>query len=390
MAGHQQIINSTDLSSVFLPEDSPILRQRPRPAKLRQPTYDQEFDFRCMFYDVFFSEDNRSIHLVGPPLLNLKRFIQEGTIEVLDPSSNKRAAIEDCAICDLRKVSRLDIRLKTAVQQATCCLDLGALGKFNIPVNDNLADMFASKNVAFTLFKYEPIEWLYDWAEFNVRYHGVNALVINHNTCPHATSQQIIQALQPIANLDILMVVHWPYLYGPQAAGTGRWDSNFCQLGLFEQMRRRYFSKATAVFNSDIDELVVTEAHRPLFSLLEESSEGYMQIDCVAVSDGATHENMSTFDTRRHRDHFFVGELPTTRGNKSKWILAPQQNGEENQWLVHRVAKRKTDNSLKACATLCHFNDINVKWKHATMHPLENQREYPLLKSAFQKVGWHS
>lgn len=390
MARYQQIITSTDLRSAFLPPNSPVVRDRPRPAQLRQQSYDQKFDFHCLFYDVFFSLDNKSIHLVGPPFLNLRQFIEQGTIDVLDTASGETVGVEQWKITDLRKVSRLEITLKSAVQQATCYLDFGTLGKFSIPVNDNLAHLFTNKNVAFTLFKYEPLEWLYDWAEFNVRYHGANALVVNHNSCPHATSDQIMETLQPLEGLDILVIVHWPYLYGPQAAGTGRWDSNFCQLGLFEQMRRRYFSKAAAVFNSDIDELVVTESHRSLFSLLDESAEGYMQIDSVAVSNGAIRENTSKFGTRRHRDFIFLGDAPTNRGSETKWLLAPQQNGEENQWLVHRVAKRKSDSNLKSCATLCHFHDINVKWKHATMQPLENQREYPLLKSAFQKIGWRS
>src|SRR4030088_1133183 len=52
-----------------------LRRCPPRPPDLRQPRYEEEFDFLTALYDCFASSDGRWVVLVGPPLANLESHI---------------------------------------------------------------------------------------------------------------------------------------------------------------------------------------------------------------------------------------------------------------------------------------------------------------------------
>ena len=389
MPAIRTIISLEDLGAVTIADNSPVLREPPRPPALRQAHYNAEFDFTGVFYDAFFlKDDNKTIRLVGPALLNLATYIETGQIEVRDTDTGKNVEIAATKLTHLKKVSRLDISLVAPLTKGLCRFDFGALGKFEVAVGDNMTSLFENRRVAFTLFKYEPLEWLVGWAEFNIKYHGADALFVAHNNCPHASSHEIMAALEKLEGLKVLVVMHWPYTYGPQAAGTGRWDSNFCQLGLFEQLRWRFFANAEGVLNSDIDELVVTQGHRPIFDLLSESPGGYVLIHGIWISDGSPTENTEPFTSRSHRHYFEQGAHPEGTLVASKWAIRPSQNGEENQWLVHAVMKRRADRQVVKQATLCHLRDLNVKWKHTTIEPLRECKTFSPLREAYKRIGW--
>ena len=71
----RQAMKSINLSPLELHPGSPIRRTMPRPPHLRQPDYEQKFDFTTVFYDCFRSADGNWCVLLGPPLINLKSVV---------------------------------------------------------------------------------------------------------------------------------------------------------------------------------------------------------------------------------------------------------------------------------------------------------------------------
>ncbi|MBV1901439.1 MAG: hypothetical protein KUG56_07180 [Kordiimonadaceae bacterium] len=264
--------------------------------------------------------------------------------------------------------------------------DFGGLGKHRVTVNDNNSDIFAGRRVVFTMFKYEPLPWLVDWADFNVKYHGADALLVYHNNSVHYSTAEISEALAAVEGLERVVVVHWPFKYGPGADGTGHWDSTFCQLGMFAQARARYLAKAKSVLNTDIDELVITEGHKSLFEMAEQSTEGYVPFGGVAIAGEETVADAS--EHRRHKDFTRRGDTPFGGAVGRKWVVVPHLCQPENQWVVHGVKGMAVNEALSAKATLCHFMGISTHWKPGANRGWKNARKFPRLEEAYAKIGW--
>ena len=56
-------MKNIDLSPLELHPGSPIRRAMPRPLHLRQPDYEEKFDFTTVFYDCFRSLDRQLVRL---------------------------------------------------------------------------------------------------------------------------------------------------------------------------------------------------------------------------------------------------------------------------------------------------------------------------------------
>lgn len=382
----RRLLQQTDLAPVILPPDSKILRDPPRPPELRPPGYEEAFDYHTLFYDVFFEPGNRAIRFVGPALLNLQAHVESGTVSVIDPGNGRKVGVSARRIFTLKKVSVLLLLLDEAPGSAMVHLDFGTLGSFDVEVKANEADLFSGKRVAFTLFKYEPLSWLVDWATFNVRHHGATALLVYHNDCPHATTADIMAALSQVHGLETLVVGAWNFAYGPGQSGYP-WDSDFCQISMFEQARYRFLPQAAGVLNSDIDELVITTDHRSIFEMLEASENGYLRFGGRWVSGDMRHENNVPIEDRRHR-HFSCVSATVQDDLSNKWAVIPAATGGNCQWRIHGVSGIKNDKSLARQITMCHFRDINAMWKHKAMPPLEHPVPFPSLEEAFRRVGW--
>ena len=379
-------VEPQELGQLVLTLDAELLRTPPRPKPLRQESYDEEFDFCTLFYDAFVMADCSHIRLVGPSLLNLKSHIENGSVRALGQGADGRPAPVTFKLTSLQKTDQLDVVFDKPLDTAKLEFDFGGLGKHRVTVNDNNSDIFAGRRVVFTMFKYEPLPWLVDWADFNVKYHGADALLVYHNNSVHYSTAEISEALAAVEGLERVVVVHWPFKYGPGADGTGHWDSTFCQLGMFAQARARYLAKAKSVLNTDIDELVITEGHKSLFEMAEQSTEGYVPFGGVAIAGEETVADAS--EHRRHKDFTRRGDTPFGGAVGRKWVVVPHLCQPENQWVVHGVKGMAVNEALSAKATLCHFMGISTHWKPGANRGWKNARKFPRLEEAYAKIGW--
>lgn len=359
-------------AQIRLPVGGSLVRDRVTPVEARTPDYDERYDLHTFCYDAFDVEG--SAVLVCPPLLNLKA--------VTRIDRDKIGSDATLRVDHRKKVDVIHAEGWSAGRPFMVELDGRS---FERVVGRNWRKAFSGRRVILTMFKYEPLVWLQEWIEFNVRYHGADAALIYCNDLPHLTPQQVVDGLSGIDGLAVLGVVDFPFPYGPD---RGLWDANFCQFGMLEHARLKYLAKADGVLVGDIDELVVTADHRSAFATLDESIEGYVLFGGKFVSAETGEEAAKQVLDRRHRHYHFASRRAagTHPFVGTKWMVAPQKAGSA-QWQTHRVSgfatqKPHTDVELR------HYLPISTGWKESRPPSLQQPEYDAALAIAYQRVGW--
>ncbi len=378
-----KILTDDDFSPLVLPAASAMRREPPRPKSERQPGFEDEFDFLSIFYDAFLWKDGAEVRLIGPKMLNLTPFVEAAHISVSGDESRTPLPFR---YHEKRKVAYVDVVLPEGERASRGLrIDLGELGAFELKVQPSGLPVFKDKRVAFTLFKYEPDHWLRDWAYFNAVYHGAEAFLVYHNDCPNRTSAQIAHALEGLPGVELVVVANWPYPYGPSDGGTGKWDSNFCQVGMLEQMRWRFLQDARSVLHSDIDELIVTNNGSSVFEMAEQAVEQYVQFPGQWVSgDGP----IAGIGERRHKDFCHLVDDPDGKAVEYKWAAVPKAFGEDKRWIVHELSHSTSSCPPFEVAGLRHFRPINTGWKLDRIPTGSVVKPDDMLREAYRKVGW--
>lgn len=376
-----------EVASLCLAPDSDILRASPRPVELRQDGYDEAFDFRTVFYDVFYMDDRKTVRLIGPPLLNFSDYISEQSFTALGGAMPVRAEIRHLKLA-------MCIELEFAEDVHGLVLNAGALGKFQSTIRENCNSFFADERMVLTMIKFDPLVWVSDWAEFYVRHHGATAIVIYNNQAPDYNKVDIEAALSKVPGLKKFAVVNWAFPYGPQGGGSGMWDSAFCQSGALEHARWFYLQNARSVLNQDIDELVVCQNGASIFEVLEQSTTGYLWYSSVWTSRPVPKGGEPAILGRRHRDYthygnlFFSRQLPWIQRGGSKWGVVPEKCSPNAQWRTHEIDNMLCDKEASAPIFYRHFRDMNTQWKAKRNTPMKAYHRDEDLLEAYRKIGW--
>lgn len=348
-----------------------IRREIPRPVEKRQPGYEDLYDDSTLFYDIF--RYGSRIVLSGPPLFNLideiksaKFIIGEYIFDayISDKWKTQRSYI-DCQLHDD------EIKIESKISSGTYSISC-----------DN-SSIFDGKKVLFTLSKNNKLDWIYDWAEFHVKTHGVNAVLLYDNNSDNYTLEDIQEALNSVNGLESIGIVHWPYKYGPGAGDIGNWDSDFCQYSLIEHARRRFLSRAIGVINADIDELVVCNDGTSIFTKLLLSPKG-------AISyNGIWLEPVGDFPDPRHKNfrYFRTARDPATK----KWTAKPSAIPDDVQMHVHGFGSSFEPLYFDDVKHR-HFSAINYDWKTKRSKPIAYKASIHEVDTyyvkAMQAIGW--
>ena len=336
-------------SPVISPATSELRREPPRSVEQRQNNYDELFDDRTLFYDIYHTVEG--VTLSGPPLLNLKDNVASAAIFV-DGEKTMQSSFDD-----LDRTQRSYIRADPAASNMRIVMPgLSA----ELAIAPNHSDLFAGRKVLFTKSKNNDLEWIKDWALFHAREHGVDAVLIYDNGSTDYSADDVLRTVSDVGGIAVAVVVSWPFPFGPQG-GTGGgvqnapWDSDFCEYGIMEHARRRFLTQAAGVVNADIDELVIVEDGGTLFDELQRSGAGVLLyagrwIEAVGAIRGSTP---------RFADFRFYN--PDRAKTTMKWAANPARIRAATQWkthYVHGVPVTKTDAVLHR-----HFEGITSRWK---------------------------
>ena len=76
----------------------------------------------------------------------------------------------------------------------------------------------AGLNVLFTKSKDNHLSWIYDWAKFHVKHHGVTGLLIYDNGSTSYSPEDVMDSVGSIDGLESVVVVRWPFSSALRAA----------------------------------------------------------------------------------------------------------------------------------------------------------------------------
>lgn len=345
------------LSACRVPAECGLARDCPRPEELRNARYAAQYDWDTLFYDVYRAE--RQVVFQGPPLFSFLDRLRESS-----PFDRAFAGLFPKA----RHVStkkRGEIWLRSDAAHFT--LD-GALGRHEIAVQPDGAELFAGRRVLTTLSKDNDPEWIEDWIRFYTRIHGAEAVLLydNASSAYHwRTLQERLRARFP----DIrIVVVSWPFPYGPSGGPAGAvngveapWDSDFCQTGMLQHARFRFLRRARSVLNLDIDELVLSDRGRSIFAATEASRSGFVKFEGFWIS--ATTPLALCAAGARHAEFTWRDGLDPTVC-PAKWCLVPARtHARRHSWSVHNLFGSRHNAHISREFAFRHMRAISKGWK---------------------------
>jgi hypothetical protein len=214
----------------------------------------------------------------------------------------------------------------------------------SVAVNADCSGLLADRRVVVTVSQDNPLIWVRDWAEFYVRKHGADAILIYDNNSTNYAPDEIVDTLAGIDGLAEIVVVPWPFTYGVGGPAPGQPAlDNFCQTGALDHARRCLCRRARSVLNVDIDELVLADG-LSIFERVEQSPHAAILFhgiwtEAAGVADAASHSSVRhrdcVFAWREQLDAFAAGRL--TPLCRSKWVCVPARCSDQVEWGVHEI-----------------------------------------------------
>ncbi len=350
------------LSSVFLSAFG-LRRLPPRPEKDREPGYDEKFDHDTLFYDLFLSDDGRRIVAPCPPLLNCESNVTSG---VFRASPGALPLPYTSASHSLG--GTFHIGLPEGAPPSALSIEIDGKS-VTVPVRPSGCEMFAGRKVIFALSKDNPLPWIKDWATFNVRIHGADAVLFYDNGSSAYGLDEIHQTLREVDGLQSVLVVPWPFRFGPGHGPNNEWDSNYCKNRALAHARWRYCARARAFLNSDIDELVIAKNGGSVFARLAASHEPCLTYAGRWVSAIRSGQEKSA-GLLRHSDCVYLENEPPY---PNKWVADPRRIGDAAEWFTHTIAgltgtaalAAEERSPMVADLEFRHCRQISTDWKYA-------------------------
>lgn len=381
------------VNSVSLSDFTETRREATRPLASRGDNFDRDFDGTTLFYDAV-RVDDEQVALFAPPLFNLAPDMAATTFS----GGAARVAPE---IKRRDRHAQMWLDCPVGVDRIHADSPLGA---FSFPVSPNQSEMFRDCRVIFTMSKNNPIEWILDWVRFNRDVHGADAVLIYDNGSTAYDTATLSAALRSISGLRCSVVMEWPFKYGPQGANIwDHWDSDFCQLGAWENARWRFLQHARSAMNSDIDELVVSKSGRSVFEAAEKSFSGLVRYRgnwIIGIDTDMRHEASAAL--LRHSDYSYrmppkyemSKYLVRRDANRCppKWTIVPNRCPRNAQWHVHSVLSWWASLFCDRDFSFRHFLEIGSNWKYqrsnrVALDPSIHKVDH-LLEKTYRQVDW--
>ena len=349
------------LTSCVIPDEIPIVRESPRPVAMRNELYSSQYDWKTLFYDVYSCGGYTVFQ--GPPLFNLHKSVMDHSFF----NSNKKMVVSRSRACDIWVKKPID---KIVLE--------GPLGTFNIRVQPDVNHIFANKRVLLTLSKDNDLRWIIDWAQYHCRIHGAEALLFYDNASTAYSSEELQAKLSYSCPDMEVVVVSWPYKYGPQGGVSGAvngrqgpWDSDFCQTAVLQHARFRFLQNARSVLNCDIDELIVAErGNESIFDFTEKRALGLTYFSGRWIGNRSDDSLVNA--ERRHRDFVCCDQMLKSMC-PNKWCVVPKKTSRRfHTWTAHTIRGIPKFMAHSEEFVYRHFKAISNSWKYGRWDVIDN------------------
>ncbi|WP_424983927.1 hypothetical protein [Maritalea sp. S77] len=309
-----------DLNSVFLPEDSKILRQPISPEIPRSDQFMAEFDQRGIFYSVFRDISGKRVWFLGPELMNLKAEVLPIWVEGNRSGRRKKLRFikNNHAIVGYANLPETDDEAKVEIAGHT----------LNVGIGENFSEANSGSRIVYCISKDNDLKWIADWAHFYVKEHAADTFVIFDNNSTAYTTQDIESALNEVPGVKRAIAINWPFKFGvldPVAQSQHqRCQILFAQRVAHMELFLRYGMFANSILNVDIDELVVSTERNSIFEVVERRFFGCLKFERYLVEN--VREPQITNDLPSFREFYFRNKNHLSRQDQyKKWIIAPSK-----------------------------------------------------------------
>jgi hypothetical protein len=209
-----------------LEDDAPLRREPTRPAALQDDEFRNKFDYTTIFYDVFYSVDKRYVICIGPAFSNLRKYMRKAQFFVCNRHSMNNKIPCKRKILHQNKCSQIWINLPDPT--ADTLYIVSHLGNMTIHIGENFANYISGKNVLLTKQKDNNLSWIIDWININTVLNDINAVLLFDNESTRYDLDTLCRRLaEHLINIDILIIMQWPYPFGPLEGGGGRYMRHY-------------------------------------------------------------------------------------------------------------------------------------------------------------------
>jgi hypothetical protein len=311
---------------ILIPEEWELKRDIRSPKNLYKEftygkTFDETYDYDTLFCGAF-KIGNKAI-LLSPPMLNIKKFIQDN-VEVTDGVNPIK--LEYCEL-DRCEITVADI------DDESNSIQFFYNGKMSLEVIlDTPSKKYENKKIVFTMQKNETLENIRTYATYYKKIFDIDAVIIFDNQSTHYTLEDIDAEL---SNVDVdVEVINWSMSHGPIGPP---WDSEFGRICAFQYLKYKFAFDSKCVVNLDIDEMLISE------NTLDEIVDSMIDqnIDTIQVQS----KNISRYTNKEGKEYsiknyFYYhekdNEIDGERSSMVKWITLPKYS-RQYCWTTHFV-----------------------------------------------------
>ena len=345
-----RIFKTVNVSSIIVPDEIDISRTEVHPEGKTDQNYVAAYDYKTLFYDVFAVPDG--VAFVGPPLRNLKEFVESAEWRFDNENASRKIEIEN--------FDRTTRGLTNIDSFRNELLFSNNVFSKKVQIQESFLDVFDGKNVLTTKNKNNKLQWIKDWAKFYCVHHNVNSILFYDNNSDEYSTDDILGELYSINELEIAIIVPLNFKFGPSGGpvlGKFGWGADFLEYSILEHAKLRFLRSANFVINADIDELMISANGQSIEEQVKGSKTGCISVKGIWIE--AIVSKIPQFP--RFKDFWFVAGNNFVQPLKcgDKWVADPKRIDLDVQWRTHQIAGSQPSDIIHR-----HFKGINTRWKY--------------------------
>ncbi|MCK5078186.1 MAG: hypothetical protein KAR38_17525, partial [Calditrichia bacterium] len=314
---------------------------------LLDPVDLEQFESRTVFYDVFFNKEGSMLWAIGPPFLNLAKYLKKMSLTINGIKTN----------FSFQTLFKGLILLKAKLKSP-----LEAVNTVNISLKgyEWSADIAFSNNkrsiplALTTTQKDNKLNWIHDWIRFYSKTMDVDQIIIYDNNSKYQS--QLIDVLP-----DNVLIIPWNFTYG--ILNSSR--TKYLHIAQINHSRLR-FDNIETFLNFDIDELLVIKDEQVKKYIKKFWAVVFDSYQVSHLKPDKSDYSFSDFNKRnlepRQRGHKYSFKTKIKGSNAvHKVILNKFIPGILNRLFIKRVSVKQ--------AYFLHYTAITTDWKYKNSGP---------------------
>lgn len=334
------------------------VRRKPHASVFKRPErFWSAFEDRALYYDAFWGENGTDVLLLGPPSLNLDEGLRQARFTAQPSGAVVKAEMFVSRSTMTTRLTDVPARSESIVVEAFN-------ERFTLTIQPNLSARLKDARILFAINKNNRLDWVSTWADWHVRAHGADTVIVFDNGSTDYGPADIENILAAVPGLKSIAVIDLPHRFGARdsAVLSHHYWAHFLQITAFNLVLRRFGRQAFGLLNLDIDELAWSASG----SIFEQTAATVLGtgrlrgqwVEPVPEADGKEQGHFCF----RHSHKNVLKRIAAP-----KWALDPRRgwiDGLDVHPYWHRIYNAPAGaNAFLPGAIMFHFKGINTNWK---------------------------